>query len=289
MLTQSQRERKRLKDRIAKQKHKKTERDRLMMLERELAELRSSANDGMRKRVLLGPPADSARPDAMVSQRVLASSCRQEFPFPSVDISLGLSASSLDRHASPIRPMQSNSPFSLQSSPGMSSTTQLSLPALDRSVSDPIPGPSSDNKVVDAQTTGCDQTTECYQTKLDRLADAFTNDEGTGLLDQFNQVFGNLYTIRRDDICVHEKLNQDALVCGVVEGWEKLQYKKQVCPLWDILRQIDEGLFLFSGTMTRLCMLRMVHFMLLVRESSTTKMTFELTRTVVPPGSQDFQ
>lgn len=102
-------------------------------------------------------------------------------------------------------------------------------------------------------------------TLKDHLNYDFANEASTALFERFNTVFEGIYNIDRGLVCLDEKLNQDTLIRGVLRGWDNLQPQNRPCPLWDVLRSIDEGLFILSETTTRLSMLRAVHFMLLVR------------------------
>ena len=89
----------------------------------------------------------------------------------------------------------------------------------------------------------------------------------TSVLDFLNNVLEKVNTVDRSKICTDDQLNQDALIRAVTQGWGNLGH---FCPLWNLLRQIDRRVFRLSGIMTRLCMLRMVHFMMLVCEIGWT-------------------
>lgn len=102
-------------------------------------------------------------------------------------------------------------------------------------------------------------------TLKDHLNYDFANEASTTLFERFNTVFEGIYNIDCGLVCLDEKLNQDTLIRGVLRGWDNLQPQNRPCPLWGVLRSIDEGLFILSETTTRLSMLRAVHFMLLVR------------------------
>lgn len=65
-------------------------------------------------------------------------------------------------------------------------------------------------------------------------------------------------------VCVDELTNQEAIVTAVLQGWEAVEGRSYVCPLWSTLHRIDDILFCRSNTMTRLVMLYTIHRMLLV-------------------------
>lgn len=89
--------------------------------------------------------------------------------------------------------------------------------------------------------------------------------QSTSVVEFLNDVLWKAHSLDRSQICTDDQLNQDALIRGIVAGWDAVECFPYFCPLWDTLRQIDKRLFRLSGAMTRLCMLRMIHFMLLVR------------------------
>lgn len=66
------------------------------------------------------------------------------------------------------------------------------------------------------------------------------------------------------DICSDAQLNQDAIVRGVLEGWHFMENRAYSCPLWKIISQIDELIFMQSGILTRLAMLSTILKMLMV-------------------------
>jgi len=73
---------------------------------------------------------------------------------------------------------------------------------------------------------------------------------------------------RKVEVCLDDQMNQDVLIRGVMEGWEVVKSRVNVCPLWEILRSIDHLLFWTASPVTRLVMLRMIHCMLLVSPDS---------------------
>ncbi|KAE8364912.1 hypothetical protein BDV27DRAFT_144882 [Aspergillus caelatus] len=67
------------------------------------------------------------------------------------------------------------------------------------------------------------------------------------------------------DICSDDKLNQDAMIRGVLEGWHFIEDQAYSCPLWKIISQIDERIFIQSGVLTRLTMLSTILKMLVAK------------------------
>ncbi|BCS29528.1 uncharacterized protein APUU_71098A [Aspergillus puulaauensis] len=65
------------------------------------------------------------------------------------------------------------------------------------------------------------------------------------------------------DICSDAQLNQDAIIRGVLEGWHFMENRAYSCPLWKIISQIDELIFMQSGILTRLAMLSTILKMLM--------------------------
>lgn len=106
--------------------------------------------------------------------------------------------------------------------------------------------------------------------------------EGSYTILQFiNDLLLQLRQVGAGDICTNEQLNHDAIIRGVLGGWHTLRDMTYTCPLWKSLGQIDECLFMHSGILTRLSMLTMIHTMLVVRCSSGGLLT-------VPPFFKQF-
>lgn len=65
-------------------------------------------------------------------------------------------------------------------------------------------------------------------------------------------------------VCIDHGLNQDALIRGVLYGWDDVAINGDFfCPLWRIISLLDSRIFRFSGTMTRFSCLYMTHQLLL--------------------------
>ena len=89
-------------------------------------------------------------------------------------------------------------------------------------------------------------------------------DKCRSLLQFTNDVFTQAREFDIHTICLNDQLNQDAVIRGVLEGWHVTQSRAYFCPLWSILEQTDERIFIKSGILTRFSMLRMIHLMLQV-------------------------
>jgi hypothetical protein len=71
------------------------------------------------------------------------------------------------------------------------------------------------------------------------------------------------HLLRKSQVSLDDRINQDALIRGVFQGWDKVERGGNFCPLWGTLRFFDNNVFWVANTTTRLVMLRMIHYMLL--------------------------
>ncbi|KIW79467.1 hypothetical protein Z517_06079 [Fonsecaea pedrosoi CBS 271.37] len=231
-LSKEQRVRKREKDRLTKRQRKQAEQLSSLMIQTELSSLRSSLDHAVRVIMRRGSSAEVPEDFGAPVPTVPPSSQHSWQLFRNTDIS----------HPQP------NS----ISKPAETMITPDAILQVDE-LSSQNGGHTSPHGGGNARPAGCDN-----------LFFEFLNETSTSLLQQFNEAFGRVYSISRDEVCVDEQLNQDALISGVLKGWDSLQSRSRRCPVWDVLRTIDEGLFLLSDILNRLCMLRAVHFMILV-------------------------
>lgn len=81
-----------------------------------------------------------------------------------------------------------------------------------------------------------------------------------------NALVSQTKQLRTTQICMDDAKNQEALINGILNGWDSLEQMSYwpFCPLWQILRKIDECVFTGTPIIERLVMLRTVHSMLLV-------------------------
>jgi hypothetical protein len=89
-------------------------------------------------------------------------------------------------------------------------------------------------------------------------------DDRTSLRDLLNDILGSIYYINPQLVCANEQFNQDAVIRGVILGWDVLQKEDFVCPIWNILRRMDALLMMHATVPTRLALIRGIHMMLLV-------------------------
>lgn len=103
-------------------------------------------------------------------------------------------------------------------------------------------------------------------------SDALNRGEAADCQSIFSHMLRKARSLSRSDVCSDARLNQDALIRGVLFGWNDVRNMSMFfCPLWEILRYLDRRLFRLSGTMTRLCTLRMIHSLLLVRRDEADR------------------
>ena len=67
-----------------------------------------------------------------------------------------------------------------------------------------------------------------------------------------------------NQVCQDELVNQDFIIRAVLQGWDTIEGRGCICPLWEMLHRIDDLIFCTSSNITRLVMLYTVHRMLLV-------------------------
>lgn len=108
---------------------------------------------------------------------------------------------------------------------------------------------------------------ELEMNKLYPIPSPLHGDSSFAILQLGNEVFGKVSELDARDICINYQLNHDAIIRGVLEGWHTLQSWVYLCPLWSLLKVVDENVFMHAGTLTRFSMLSMIHNMLLVRFS----------------------
>jgi hypothetical protein len=78
------------------------------------------------------------------------------------------------------------------------------------------------------------------------------------------------HLLRKSQVSLDDRINQDALIRAVLEGWDKVERRGNFCPLWGILRAFDNNIFWVTSPITRLVMLRMIHYMLLCQVKGET-------------------
>lgn len=101
------------------------------------------------------------------------------------------------------------------------------------------------------------------------LTDYRSNEKETStrqqhISDSITEILSSVHLVDSSAVCLNDAIIQNALIRGVVEGWDYLQRIDYVCPLWDILRRLDVAMNISSGSTTRLALLRGVQLILLV-------------------------
>lgn len=94
-------------------------------------------------------------------------------------------------------------------------------------------------------------------------------DQNTTMCDYLGEALMSVYSVDPLQVCTNDIHNQDALIRGVVRGWNDLQKESFNCPLWRILSWTDELLTARTAIATRLALLRGVHLMLMVCQATT--------------------
>ncbi|KAL2862446.1 uncharacterized protein BJX67DRAFT_296599 [Aspergillus lucknowensis] len=87
--------------------------------------------------------------------------------------------------------------------------------------------------------------------------------QNTTLRDYLEEALESVYSVDPRQVCTNDIHNQDALIRGVVLGWNDLQKESFNCPLWRILSWADELLTARTAIATRLALLRGAHLMLM--------------------------
>jgi hypothetical protein len=110
--------------------------------------------------------------------------------------------------------------------------------------------------------------TKGYQDAWSNISPSLQESGCRLILEFTDEVLGKTLGFSTLDICSSEKLNQDAVIRGVLEGWHSVESRSYSCPLWKIISQIDERIFIHGGIMTRLTMLSTILKMLVVCATS---------------------
>lgn len=128
----------------------------------------------------------------------------------------------------------------------------------------PIASMTNVNISARAHTTLDMAESKCDASKGSLMKSLHNNIQSRNTLRFVNRVLASVHSVQPSQVCLDEQVNQDILIRGVMQGWVTLQNQEHLCPLWEILREIDERIFYLGGVLTRICMLRMVHLLLRV-------------------------
>ncbi|ETN37715.1 uncharacterized protein HMPREF1541_07338 [Cyphellophora europaea CBS 101466] len=83
--------------------------------------------------------------------------------------------------------------------------------------------------------------------------------ENVSIQDLFNYILGMALLCDRRLICRDEKLSQDAIIRGVLHGWDTVLSPPYTCPIWDLLARFDYLIFGFTPVNTRFSTLKTLH------------------------------
>lgn len=88
--------------------------------------------------------------------------------------------------------------------------------------------------------------------------------ESTNITASCNTELDKVRYLHMSEVILEESANQDFLVRVIFHGWENVERHRTLCPLWRMLRRIDDLVFCNSSDITRLVMMSTIHKMLLV-------------------------
>lgn len=129
-------------------------------------------------------------------------------------------------------------------------------------------GPSNDTR-TDAECTPVSTLDEYFWQSFGSIqpngnSSPSERDQSSECQSIFNETLMLGCSMSRYDICTDAQRNEDALIRGIVYGWDKVSGQNDFfCPLWTIIRFLDARFFRLSSTITRFCTLTMIHSMLL--------------------------
>lgn len=105
--------------------------------------------------------------------------------------------------------------------------------------------------------------------------------------DIFSAVVRKALALNKQSVCFDESVNQDALLRGILHGWDEVRLRHGIfCPLWSILRYLDQRMFCLTRFMTRVCTMYMIHRLLLCLISGHYKAFSSLPKWYRPQNSQ---
>ncbi len=268
-LTSAQRERKRAVDRLRASKRRAQVGDHVAALESKLEELGNELEALKRRR---SSPLQSPRYE-------IPKTCEGTLPISSGDQAAkdGLPLCTTTDISTPLSPLATAGWIPASRSPRHDgiNTQARSLSSINPRISttsrpsEMSSGPNIGTMSRRTLTMNCDPVMITEQwTDATSLTGAPSRSDPTNASD-CQSIFNNLLTTARafsnTSVCTDSSLNQDALIRGVLFGWDVVTTMSPFCcPLWEILRHLDKRIFQLSGTITRLCTLRMIHSLLLV-------------------------
>jgi hypothetical protein len=148
----------------------------------------------------------------------------------------------------------SNSSSSLQNEPNPLATPPQSSPPVNEETTQTEP----------SQTDTLVTWTKGHQSAWSNIGSSLQEGGSRLILEFTDEILSKTLGFNTLDICSSEELNQDAVIRGVLEGWHSVESRTYTCPLWKIIGQIDERIFIHGGILTRLTMLSTILKMLVV-------------------------
>ena len=123
---------------------------------------------------------------------------------------------------------------------------------------------SSDSPAIEFQNT----VPQIPQSLEDDVPTMYDQSQATECQRIFSRAIYKVRNHTVSEVCIDDVANQNALIRGILLGWDDVEsHALFFCPLWRTIRNLDMRLFQLSDVMTRLCALRMIHKLLLVRSN----------------------
>jgi hypothetical protein len=161
----------------------------------------------------------------------------------------------------------SNSHSSLQNEPNPLATPLQSSPPFNEETTQTEP----------SQTDTLVTWTKGHQSAWSNIGSSLQEGGSRLILEFTDEILSKTLGFNTLNICSSEELNQDAVIRGVLEGWHSVESRTYTCPLWKIIGQIDERIFIHGGILTRLTMLSTILKMLVVWATSLLGLLVALT------------
>jgi hypothetical protein len=89
-------------------------------------------------------------------------------------------------------------------------------------------------------------------------------DQSVSIQDLFNHLLGMALVVDRSTICMDDALSSDALIRGILYGWDTILSAPYCCPIWEVLSRFDSLIFGFTSILTRFSTLKTIRTFMLV-------------------------
>lgn len=77
-------------------------------------------------------------------------------------------------------------------------------------------------------------------------------------------LLGMALVVDPSTVCRDQNLNQDAIIRGILYGWDDVLAGPYVCPLWEVVGRFDRFIFGFTSVLTRFSTIKTIHNFLMV-------------------------